>query len=151
MTQEELIERAFEENGVPYQWAYCFNEQCPRHDDCAAYLSSKFLKESPDYGNAIYPNACRDGACRHFKRARVVRTAWGFSHLFDNVKKKDAERLKTRLMNYFGNRSYYYRYKRGDYHLSPAQQEWISNLFKRYGYDEVNFQYYKNEIDFCRE
>lgn len=151
MTQEELVRRAFEGQKAPYGWRYCFNEQCPLHADCATYLSSKYLREDEDAGSAVFPNAYRDGSCRHFKKARLIRTAWGFTHLFDNVRKKDVEMLKQEVIGIIGSKSYYYQYRRGEHGLTPEGQKQITKLFKRYGYDEVEFDQYKEEVGFYRQ
>ena len=62
------------------------------------------------------------------------RLAWGFSHLFDDVKHSDYRSLRCAMEDHFGSRFVYYRYHRGINKLSGEEQQWINDLFQRYGY-----------------
>lgn len=62
------------------------------------------------------------------------RLAWGFSHLFDDVKHSDYRPLRCEMEAYFGSRFVYYRYHRGFNKLYEEEQQWIDGLFRRYGY-----------------
>lgn len=139
-------------NSIIYPgWYYCFNAECPRTAECICYISSRFLPEDKDYGNAIYPRALRDGKCRHFMRARVEQRAWGMTHLYDNVKHKDAISLKYRMMGLLGGRSKYYRYNRGEVHLTPELQQEVNQLFAEWGYQPPRFDHYQNEVGFINQ
>lgn len=93
-------------NSIIYpSWCYCFNAECPRTADCICYISSRFIPEDKEWGNAIYPNALRDGKCSHFKRARIMMAAWGMKSLYDNVKHKDTANLRCRVMGILGGKT----------------------------------------------
>ena len=139
-------------NSIIYHgWYYCFNAECPRSAECICYISSRFIPEGKEYGNAIYPNALRDGKCKHFMRARVEMTAWGMTHLYDNVQLKDADNLKYKMISLLGGRTKYYRYHRGEVHLTPELQQEANQLFAQYGYQPPRFDHYQNEVGFVRE
>ena len=79
--------------------------------------------------------------------------AWGFEPLFYNVLERHAVALRRRLFNYCGTETAYYRYNRGDKHLTPAQQQDILDIFAEYGYDPatLSFAHYTDEYNFNEE
>lgn len=139
-------------NSILYpSWSYCFNAECPRSKECICFISSKFIPAGKEWGNAIYPNACHDGKCRHFLRARIVKAAWGMKGLYDQVKHRDAAILKSRVIGMLGSRTSYYRCHRGEIHLSPEKQEEINQLFSEYGYEPPLFDHYQEEVGFVNQ
>ena len=62
------------------------------------------------------------------------RLAWGFSHLFDDVKHSDYRFLRCAMEDHFGSRFVYYRYHRGINKLNEEEQQWVNDLFQHYGY-----------------
>jgi len=151
MNQNELLKKLVAGEGLPYGWCYCFHEQCHRKEECVRFLSCQYLAEKETRGNAVYPNAWRSGECKEFCQLRVVRMAWGFDHLFREVKVVDAQSLRASLRSYLGSKGQYYRYKLGQLKLKPEQQEYIKQLFRSYGYANVEFDHYDDEITICRK
>ena len=49
---------------------------------------------------------------------------------------------------YLGSKGQYYRYKLGQMKLLPEQQEHIKQIFARFGYEDVDFEHFSDEIDF---
>ena len=134
---------------VPASWMLCFCEGCTRHADCLRYLTGQHVPDDLTCGNAVYPSACRNGSCRHFKQIRVIHAAYGFAPLFREVKQKDYTLLREKMKAYLGGHGTYYRYNRGERLLTPEQQQWILSLFARYGYtDGLAFEHYRDVIDF---
>ncbi len=148
MNEKELLKKAFENGNVPANIHYCFTEPCPMKDKCIHHLASLYKSEDIDRGYAIFPNAQKDGECKFFAPLRVVRMAWGFDKLFTEMKVKDAPTLRAKMRDYFGSKGQYYRYKLGQLKLLPEQQEYIKNLFARFGYKDVEFEHFAEEIDF---
>lgn len=74
--------------------------------------------------------------------------AWGFDKLFAEMKVKDAPTLRAEMRSYLGSKGQYYRYKLGQLKLLPEQQKYIKQLFARYGYKDVEFEHFSEEIDF---
>lgn len=132
-------------------WHYCFNSECPRTEECICFISSKFMPEGKDFGNAIYPNALHDGKCRHFMRARIVMAAWGMQSLYDNVKYKDTANLRCRVIGILGGKTNYYRVFRGEMHVSPEKQQEVNHAFAEYGYQPPRFDHYREEVGFAYE
>jgi len=78
MDEKELLKKAFEYGNVPSNITYCFTEPCPMKNKCIHYLSGLYKNEKTDRGDAIFPNALKNGECKYFAPLRVVRMAWGF-------------------------------------------------------------------------
>lgn len=138
-----MLKKAMAGKGLPYGWTYCFNEQCVIKDECVRFLSTRFLSEKCHSGNAVFPSAWRNGNCQYYEKLRIAKLAWGFDHLYCNVTLKDAPTLRCRLRGYLGSKGQYYRYKLGQLLLLPKQQLEIKELFHSYGYDDVEFDHFK--------
>lgn len=143
MKQLEMLKKAMAGKGLPYGWTYCFNEQCVVKEECVRFLSTRFLSEKRHSGNAVFPSAWRNGNCQYYEKLRIAKLAWGFDHLYRNVTLKDAPTLRCRLRGYLGSKGQYYRYKLGQLLLLPKQQLEIKELFRSYGYDDVEFDHFK--------
>lgn len=52
------------------------------------------------------------------------------------------------MRDYLGSKGQYYRYKLGQLKLLPEQQNYIKQLFARFGYEDVEFEHFSDEIDF---
>lgn len=143
MKQFEMLKKAMAGKGLPYGWTYCFNEQCIVKEECVRFLSTRFLSEKRHSGNAVFPSAWRNGNCQYYEKLRIAKLAWGFDHLYCNVTLKDAPTLRCRLRGYLGSKGQYYRYKLGQLLLLPKQQLEIKELFHSYGYDDVEFDHFK--------
>lgn len=150
MDEKELLKQAFKYGNIPCSVTYCFTEPCPMKDKCIHYLSGLYKNEETDRGDAIFPNALKDGKCKYFAPLRVVKMAWGFNKLFTEMKVKDAPVLRAEMRDYLGSKGQYYRYKLGQLKLLPEQQEYIKQLFASYGYQNVDFDNFADEIDFTQ-
>ncbi len=149
MNYTKLLNVAISGAAIPRDWMYCFNGDCPHHDDCVRYHSTAALDRLHTSGNCVFPTALRDdGSCTHFKQLRIVCVAWGFRRMFDEVRVADAPLLRTLMKGYLGGHGTYYMYNSGKRRLMPKQQEWIRKLFASYGYKNVEFDNSRDEIDF---
>ena len=85
--------------------------------------------------------------CPHFQNAEKIHVAWGISHLLDNVPYKDGTNIKQQLIGHFG-KTLYYRFYREERFLSPAEQNYIRQLFRRKGItEEPVFDSYTDEYN----
>ena len=104
MDEKELLKKAFEYRNVPSNITYCFTEPCPMKNKCIHYLSGLYKNEKTDRGDAIFPNALKNGNCKYFAPLRVVKMAWGFDKLFAEMKVKDAPALRAEMRDYLGSK-----------------------------------------------
>ena len=87
---------------IPMGYALCFNDACKRKDTCMHYQAR--LLTSPlerHIGQAVYPTAWQDGECHCYCEKRLVRKAWGFSHLYDNVPRHQKAEARHCVRSYF--------------------------------------------------
>ena len=139
----------YDESNVAPAWRYCFCSECERHDDCLRYHTGLHLPADKLWGYAVLPAACKDGDCEFFKEIRLVRLAYGFDAMFEDVKNKDVTHIRADIFALLGGRSTYYRYHSGEYKLLPEQQEAIAAILAKYGYTEnVKFDHYCDVLDF---
>ena len=134
---------------APKSWYNCFNSACPKAGECMHFMTGKNVPADVTLGNAIYPNACKNGECRFFKQTRMMRGAYGFNSMLNDLKRKDEELLRGMITDYLGSNTTYYKFNRGEKLLTPEQQEWILALFRKYGYTgEKEFEGYRYIYDF---
>ena len=133
---------------LPRDMAYCFNHSCPKANKCFRHIAALVKKERLKCGYAIYPDALQEGRCDYFLRPRAIAAAWGFAHLYDNVKHSEIGTMRAHVMGILGGRTSYYRYHRGEKRLTPEQQDAIKDCFASQGYEKPTFDYFKEMIDF---
>ena len=121
-------------SNMPKNWAVCLMHDCILKEKCLRYHATKTLSVSQHSALTVLPSARSGNSCREFHTMKKERLAWGFSHLFDDVKHVDYRSLRRAMENHFGSRFVYYRYHRGINKLSEEEQQWINDLFQRYGY-----------------
>lgn len=144
-----MIHGIFNFESVPKNYIVCFAAECPLREQCMRYQAGLVLPAGMEKGYSIFPTACRNGQCRHFAQVREVQAARGFTTIFDRVRRNDFQPMTSELMGYLGTGGTYYRYRNGERLLMPEQQEWIRQLFSRYGYDEeVTFDSILTTYDF---
>ena len=134
---------------VPADYMYCFNVGCPRERECMRHFAGEHIDPKVKQGSAVFPTALQEGTvCQKFKQKRVIKAAWGFDHLFADVKARHTTLLRNKLKDYLGGNGTYYRYHHGERLLTPEEQEWILNLFHQYGYTEdLHFDGYRDVWD----
>lgn len=99
--------------------------------------------DSLESAHCVMPNTLKDGRCRWFDLKMIVVNAYGFSHLYDQVLKRDYTSMRKSITNYLHGTKMYYEYKRGERPLSPEQQQQIQLIVNNFGYDwEVVFDRY---------
>ena len=134
---------------APKSWYNCFNSECKKANECMHFMTGKNIPEDVTLGNAIYPNACKNGECRFFKQIRVIKGAYGFNTMLGELKRKEEVLLRDMITDYLGCNTTYYKYNKGEKLLTPEQQEWILNLFREHGYKGENeFEGYRYIYDF---
>ncbi len=135
---------------VPTRYPLCFNAQCANRASCMHYQAGLLLPESCHHGPAVYPTAWKDGECRYFKEKRLVQKAWGFTHIYDNLPRKDKTAARLCIRSYFSTGcGPYYRYHHGDMLLTPKQQDDVMMIIAKYGStDGIRFDHYVEAWDF---
>ena len=146
-----MEEKELKVKDIPWGYARCFNDACKRKDTCMHYLA-RVLTNQLDWfiGQAVFPTAWQDGECRCYREKRLVRKAWGFSHLYDNVPRHQKAEARHCVRSYFSaGMGPYYRAHHGENKLTPKQQDDIMQILARFGStDGIKFDQYETDWDF---
>ena len=136
---------------IPLSYSRCFQNDCPQAEACLHFQAGKCLNPNAYEGIAIFPNARTTNGCKCFHPIRPIKVAWGFTTLFADVKAKDEKHLRNLIKAYLGNHTAYYRYHQGQRKLTIVQQNWILDLFRKWGYNEpLAFDHYEESFDFTQ-
>ena len=89
----------------PKSYEACFLENCAVREDCPHHLYFKLQPASNTWGDAIFPSALMpenliNGRCRMFHAKRLVTCYAGFTHFFDEVRRKDLPSLRNEIYSY---------------------------------------------------
>jgi hypothetical protein len=144
-----MEEKTFDFNEVPANWQLCFNRDCPRCEGCLRYVAGRHIPADRDCGPAVYPTALgSDGQCRWFRTAEPQQVAWGFAHVFDNVRRFDFKPMRYSITALLGSKGIYYDYRNGLRPLMPDQQEAIAQVFAKFGYEPPRYERYEQSLDY---
>ena len=127
---------------LPVNWCFCFDDGCKLAEKCFRRFAAVHLAGGRQSGMAVFRGIGDDGVCDFFLEKRIERQAWGMDKLFEKVFYNDAMSIRKALLGMLGNKGGYYRYNRGEKYLSATQQERVRAVFRRYGYERVEFGHY---------
>ena len=144
------MEKQLEIKNIPYGYPLCFNEECLLRDKCMHYQAYLLKGGTQLAGSAIYPEAWKNGKCQRFNEIKMVKKAWGFTRIYNNVPHYQKAEARQRVMNYFSRGcGPYYRYHHGENKLSPREQEDIIAILAKFGTTEgIAFDHYETDWDF---
>ena len=129
-------------------WKFCFNRNCPMHEECLRFQSALEMPEDREWGSAVFPTSLKNGQCRFFRKDEKVELATGFVTTDPNLNNMFVK-LRQKLTTYLGGNGTYYLYRNGKKWLSPTQQEDIREIFRKAGYrGEVFFRDQKIDYNF---
>lgn len=118
---------------APYNWALCFQNECPLRDTCLRFAVGQLMPDSVTHHETVLPTARKDDRCCHYVEAKPVRMARGMMGLLPDVPYEVGVALRKHLYTIFGSSSQYYRYREGRWLISPRQQERVAALFRQFG------------------
>ena len=145
-----LMEKQLEYKNIPWEYPLCFNEACKLRESCMHYQAYKLHPKERLTGPAVLPSAWQDGECQRYSETKLVKKAWGFSNIYNNVPNYQKAEARRRVKSYFswGNGPYY-RYHHGENKLSPRQQEDIMQILSTFGSTNgLEFDHYEMDYDF---
>ena len=89
--QYKMNDNKLKNKTVPFNYARCYNEQCPKACNCLRRVAALLTTADTSYISIINPMCIPATGidCPHFQNAEKIHVAWGISHLLDNVPYKD--------------------------------------------------------------
>jgi hypothetical protein len=79
------MDQNLEIKNIPSKYKLCFNEACQLREKCMHYQAYLRKPETVLGGPAIYPDAWKNGQCERYNEVKMVRKAWGFTRIYNNV------------------------------------------------------------------
>lgn len=122
---------------IPFNYALCLKRECPKASTCLRQLAEQDISDSVERWMIISPKyqVTLEGECPHYRPDVKVIYAKGFTRLLDNLPYAQMKSVISRLRNLFSERTYY-RVRKGERLLSPAEQKEIQRILVRCGISE---------------
>jgi len=135
---------------IPDWWPLCSNGACEQRETCLRWKAWQGMPAQNEKWLCLMPSAWQHEPCRHYVKAEKQRMAQGFHTLMNHLHNREHRyQIRMELTDYLGSKGTYYRYKDGERLLSPEQQQWMAELFAKYGYDrDIRFDAYEDEYNF---
>ena len=88
---------------VPYNFARCFNAQCPQAPKCLRHIATQLDTADNLYITIINPARYpADGnQCECFKTAVKVHVAWGLKQLLNRIPYEDAVSIRIQMVGHY--------------------------------------------------
>ena len=116
-------------------YTVCFNGECPLHDHCLRWQAGHYLPEhlySVYCFNPNHPGAATDN-CPGFRTDQLQRIPRGMVHFYEAMPGKMERAIKARLIERY-SRVMYYRYRRGEYPITPDVEQTILHVCRDCGW-----------------
>ena len=72
---------------VPYDYAHCFNHDCPRAAECLRHLTGLNIPKDVPLVRCVSPSVWPTDAdkCPHYRTTKKITLAWGVSHMAEEA------------------------------------------------------------------
>lgn len=133
----------------PARYLLCQNDTCKNAANCLHYICWKQLCPGERYIMVLNPQVypLSDAECPDFKSAEKIRLAWGIKNMLADVPYAKAEKIKTKMIAYFG-KTKYYRIYREEKPVFPKEQKAVKEIFINNGIEsEPAYARFTEEYD----
>ena len=115
----------------------CFNDHCPRHDQCLRWEVGRHTDPAQHLSTSIPPTyaPAADGSCPYFRDNSLQRMPLGMTHFYDEMPGRTERGIKNTLIAHTC-RATYYKYHRGDRPITPDMLMLISEVCRRHGWTQ---------------
>ncbi len=122
---------------VPNNYTLCIKGDCPKAATCLRHVAVKMMPAEVQKWSIISPAylAQTEGDCPVYRSAERVQYARGFVRMMSALTVKQAHTFKEGIVSTFGM-NMYYRMRRGERLITPAEQEGIYALLEKQGIAE---------------
>ena len=133
---------------IPANYPLCLHADCPQSESCLHQLAYRRHAEQRLYLRLINPTRCtKQTDCPHYACNRPVKFAKGFTNFQKRMYPDQYDKFMGLLVLHFG-RNQYFKRRRGDIPLSPAEQEIIKIALKKSGVTQpLEFDSYVESIN----
>ncbi len=132
---------------VPNGYAHCIHSDCPQAQTCLRAIAFSVLPCEERWVNIVNPKGCsKDADCPHYKDSRPQQYACGFRCIQQELLPRQYDDFMSKLISRFG-RNEYFRRRRGDRPMPPAEQAFIRQVLKEIGApDTLDFDSYEVQL-----
>lgn len=121
---------------VPENYALCLREDCPCASTCLRRLAYEPMMKRSTYLYVLNPDRCVPGAsCPYYRNSAPVVYARGFKGMQARMLPAQYQKFRALLLNHFSQNTFYER-RRGDYPLSPEEQNLVLQALHQAGVTE---------------
>lgn len=134
---------------IPHNYPICLNRQCPKAPTCLHQLVEQEVADDVKFWLVISPKyqATLSSDCPYYRSNDKVLFAKGFMNILDNLTHKQMIEATSLLIARFSQRTYY-RIRKGERLLNPAEQKVIMNIFRKCGVTgKLDFDSYVEDIE----
>lgn len=122
---------------VPHQYTLCLRRECAKAGTCLRQLAEQCVPADIQHWTIISPKylatlSDTGDDCPHYRSSAKVRFAKGFIQILENLPYRQMQTVVSRLTGAFGQRTYY-RVRKGERLLSPAEQKRLLQILKKCG------------------
>lgn len=116
----------FDYSQVPYSFGVCASSDCPQASTCLRHIALEHAPVKYPFLPTLTPQklAAMQGKCEYYCPNITVRYAKGFTRTAESLTVRVADTFRWRLIGHFGRKNYYLA-RKGEYLLSPAEQQFI--------------------------
>ena len=122
---------------VPQDFLMCLKEKCPKAESCLRQMAWQVVPAEETQIKIVNPKyaATFSDDCNYYCSSEKVRYARGFVKLLNNLPYRQMRAVIRQLIASFSQTTYY-RIRKGERLISPAEQETILSIVKSYGIDQ---------------
>lgn len=124
-------------NEVPTNYTLCLKSDCPQAATCLRYAATEMMPAEMQKWSILSPKYLTqmEGECPHYRSTEKVQYARGFVRMMSALTVQQAHAVKDSIVAAFGM-NMYYRMRRGERLITPAEQEAIYALLEKQGIAE---------------
>ena len=143
-----MVMKTLTYDDAPRDWALCFQQECPLHETCLRYRVGTMVPATVVHHDVVLPSARQGDTCQCFATDTPVVIARGMKRLFNGMSRWEAEALRKSVMGCFSSRTHFYRYRDGEYPITPDIQARIARVFEHFKtgsvphFDDTTEEYY---------
>lgn len=133
---------------IPYAYPLCVHVNCPKAESCLRQLAFQNQTESSTYMRIVNPSKCTcQSNCPFYVSSMPVLYARGFAKFKEQMFPAQYDKFMTMLIGYYG-RNKYFKLRRGELAISPADQLVIKKALKKSGVvEDLDFDTYEETLN----
>ena len=140
---------------IPSGYAHCYatDEQCSQAAHCLRAQAARLNETQPtprEHLHCVTPayvaRVAAGTACAYFRPDTPSRYVRGMRHLFDAIPRSSYSKIRDQVIRVFSSERIFYYARKGEYLITPAQQERILAIFAKANLPTPQFDAYETGL-----